>query len=897
MAASSSSDNVKCTGYSKYPINFIIAYGNLANEYASESGLPWDCLVKGNPCLKDEKKYFKEKTCETVDKSKKNAIIMGRRTYDAISRKLPGRINIVLSSQYKRESDENGNNDEDLLFLESFEIAISYLNYRHDIESIFIIGGMNLWNNIPKEYHVYFNKMYITIINTKVLTKKFFTGIEYTFNDFVNTIFIKKHFPYENRTYKRKVFDEYRTGDEICDAYVWKIKEFVSENHMKLKYNPLKASSDETNYLELLKTVLTSGDYRMDRTKVGTIATFGNMMRFSLKNKKIPIITTKRTFVRGIIEELLWFINGCTDATKLSEKGVKIWDGNTSKEFLSNLGLDREAGDAGPCFVAGMPILTDNGYKFIEDVKIEDKLYTHTGKFQSIEKIHNNQYSGEMVHIRLGYHPYPIVSTPEHPYYAREITVKNRHKDQRNVVFYKKPTWVPASELIKSKYLVGFKIELEEKIPEINLTRYINQHMPREEYIKKIDNSDEWFLMGYFIGNGWITKEKTKLGNNHRITFAIPTFKEDLIVSRIEKILNIKGSVMKSTKKCKKYRVVNSEWFQILSHFGKYAYGKKIPDWIHKGPKYLIQEFLNGYRESDGCFEGRKEIITTVSLDLALSTQRLYLKLGYIASVEFQKRGYQVKWPGKEKMINQRNVYSISCICGEKRRSNYTIIKDDYIWYNIKNIHIEEVENINVYNFTVNTDNTYTILNTTVHNCYGFQWRHWGAEYIDKNTYYTGKGFDQLADVIKRIKENPTDRRLIVSAWNVSDLKKMALPPCHMMFQFFVSSEGLSCMMYQRSADVGLGVPFNITSYALLTHMIAHICGLEANEFVHIMGDTHIYLNHIKPLSEQLLNPFNEFPTVEFARPIDNIDDFKYEDIKIVGYKPVNTAIKMEMAV
>ncbi|MDE2026658.1 MAG: thymidylate synthase, partial [Patescibacteria group bacterium] len=140
-------------------------------------------------------------------------------------------------------------------------------------------------------------------------------------------------------------------------------------------------------------------------------------------------------------------------------------------------------------------------------------------------------------------------------------------------------------------------------------------------------------------------------------------------------------------------------------------------------------------------------------------------------------------------------------------------------------------------------------------------------------------------------------RRLIVSAWNVSDLNDMALPPCHMMFQFFVSRDGLSCMMYQRSADMGLGVPFNITSYSLLTHMIAYICGLEANEFIHVMGDTHVYSNHIEPLCQQLLNPMNKFPTVEFTRPIDNIDDFKYEDIKIIGYQPAPNVIKMEMAV
>ncbi|KAJ1897086.1 Thymidylate synthase, partial [Coemansia sp. IMI 209127] len=132
---------------------------------------------------------------------------------------------------------------------------------------------------------------------------------------------------------------------------------------------------------------------------------------------------------------------------------------------------------------------------------------------------------------------------------------------------------------------------------------------------------------------------------------------------------------------------------------------------------------------------------------------------------------------------------------------------------------------------------------------YGFQWRHFGAQYTDADTDYSGQGVDQLAAVIQTIRENPTDRRIILSAWNPADMAAMALPPCHMFAQFFVSNAGtdeatLSCQMYQRSCDVGLGVPFNIASYALLTRMIAKVTGLKPGHFVHCMGDTHIYANH-----------------------------------------------------
>lgn len=135
---------------------------------------------------------------------------------------------------------------------------------------------------------------------------------------------------------------------------------------------------------------------------------------------------------------------------------------------------------------------------------------------------------------------------------------------------------------------------------------------------------------------------------------------------------------------------------------------------------------------------------------------------------------------------------------------------------------------------------------------YGFQWRHFGAEYKTCHDDYTCQGIDQLNDVIKRIRTNPNDRRIIMSAWNVSDLKIMALPPCHCLVQFYVADGELSCQLYQRSADMGLGVPFNIASYALLTCMIAHVTGLKTGDFVHTLGDAHVYLNHVEPLKEQV---------------------------------------------
>ena len=179
---------------------------------------------------------------------------------------------------------------------------------------------------------------------------------------------------------------------------------------------------------------------------------------------------------------------------------------------------------------------------------------------------------------------------------------------------------------------------------------------------------------------------------------------------------------------------------------------------------------------------------------------------------------------------------------------------------------------------------------------YGFQWRHFGAVYNDMNTDYTGQGQDQLAAIIDTIKTNPTSRRMVMSAWNPSDLADMALPPCHVLCQFDVHDNKLSCQLYQRSCDMGLGVPFNIASYALLTIMIAHVTGLEPGEFIHTLGDAHVYLNHIEPLGEQLKRKPRPFPTLHITRKVPTIDDFVTTDFNLVGYKPY-PPIKMAMAV
>ncbi len=171
---------------------------------------------------------------------------------------------------------------------------------------------------------------------------------------------------------------------------------------------------------------------------------------------------------------------------------------------------------------------------------------------------------------------------------------------------------------------------------------------------------------------------------------------------------------------------------------------------------------------------------------------------------------------------------------------------------------------------------------------YGHQWRSWAGP--------DGQTIDQISEVIEMIRTRPDSRRLMVSAWNPGEIGKMALPPCHVLFQFYVANGKLSCQLYQRSADIFLGVPFNIASYALLTMMVAQVCGLKPGEFVHTFGDAHIYLNHLDQVNQQLQRDFRPLPVMQLNPAVTSVFDFTYEDFTLTGYDP-HPHIKAPVAV
>lgn len=283
-----------------------------------------------------------------------------------------------------------------------------------------------------------------------------------------------------------------------------------------------------------------------------------------------------------------------------------------------------------------------------------------------------------------------------------------------------------------------------------------------------------------------------------------------------------------------------------------------------------------------------------------------YLKLCKKILLEGEKRDDRTG-VGTYSLFGQRLEFSLGCgvlPCLTSKKLAMSAVIKELLWFISGSTNSKTLEDNGVKIWTGNTSREFLdnrglsdLQEGDIGAGYGFQWRHFGADYKGMDDYYDGQGIDQVAEIVNLIKNDPFSRRIILTAWNPAALSRMALPPCHMMAQFYVSSKGeLSCQMYQRSCDVFLGIPFNIMSYALLTHMIAHVCGLRASKLTMCLGDTHIYQNHLDQVLTQLKNIPYAFPTVELSKSVKNIFDFSVEDIKINNYES-HKAIRAPMAV
>ena len=392
-----------------------------------------------------------------------------------------------------------------------------------------------------------------------------------------------------------------------------------------------------------------------------------------------------------------------TDISKLKDECFDKFKGNTDILFAGF-----------PCFVKDTLVLTNNGYKEIQNVVIDDKLLTHTGQFQNIVNLQRKEYNGQLYNIKLKYHPEVINCTEEHPFYVREKKKSWNNLLRKYEYEFGEPEWKNASKITINDHF-GMVINSKEEIPTFTFDKQVNKTRTDKVSIT-LDNPDQWFTLGYFVGDGWIqdTKKYDGIRDTHIIRFS---FHEDDIQSldRIKKVLDI--TYKDRCGKGVKYGFANFMWFNILKQFGQYAYGKLIPEFIQDAPKHLIQEFINGYAASDGHTSKNNTAIVTVSPNLAYGLQRLYLKIGHVASVEKTIRPKTCVIQGRT--VNQRDTYTMS-IYTEKQRKQSTFIEGNYVWYTPFKITTNDVQNEPVYNFEVETDNSYIVYNTIVHNCQGF---------------------------------------------------------------------------------------------------------------------------------------------------------------------------------
>ena len=604
---------------------------------------------------------------------------------------------------------------------------------------------------------------------------------------------------------------------------------------------------EEQGYLDLVKKVLDHGDCRQTRNAT-TYSLFGERLEFDLSNGTIPRFTTKFVSFKNVFYELMFFLKGKTNVKYLQDHNVKIWNGNSSKEFLESVGLPYEEGDIGACFMENTLILTDNGYKYIQQYnQEEDMLYTHNGRFKNAQPIVRT-YSGKCVELKLHNKPFNINCTEDHPVYAR-ISKDNHFSD---------PLWMKASALNPKVHVIGMRINTKSVIPEFNFS---DNDMV---FVKKLSKRSEWLFLGYIVGTGWELK-------NGNIFFTIPKlFRDDL--------LKIFRNIFPITHHIDDIYYFNQWTYKkILLDFIDDEGNIIFPQWIHDTPYVYLKIFITGL------FYIHNKLL--LNKKLVYGIERICWKIGTFCIISKQ-------W---KYCTSNPDFFFIEQL--DEIRMNY-YIDNNFAWIPLKSRKVFEVTNEKVYNFTVEQDETYTVENITVHNCYGFQWRHHGAKYIDCNTDYTGQGFDQIEYCMNLLRNDPTSRRIMFSAWNPSDFDKMALLPCHTVFQFYVRKVGgiqyLDGQLYQRSADVMLGVPYNILSYSLLLYLVGKTLNMVPGKLVLTFGDVHIYSNHLDGVHVQLDRKPTEFPTIKIIEKRDRIEDYEYKDIIIENYEHQGS-IKMDM--
>ena len=454
-----------------------------------------------------------------------------------------------------------------------------------------------------------------------------------------------------------------------------------------------------------------------------------------------------------------------------------------------------------PCFTSDMLVACIDGYRKISEITTNDLVLTEDGSYQKVYELHETNYNGNLLKIKTHANSKSINATPNHPFLVRD------------------KGYINASEITKNDYL-GIPINKNEIIPSFKTIIKDNQYSEKEiETV--LDDKDYWYLMGYFLGDGWLIDSKKE------IYFTINNNQADEVLPRLNKIIGL-AKLNNSGLNCKKYVGRKQQLFEILTMFGKYADGKFIPQFVHDAPNYLIEEFLKGYQRADGCITKDGINYTTVSDNIAYGLQLLYAKIKVKASVFYQKRPNKKIIEGRE--VNQKNTYSINVYQQKNKSKNY-IFDNDYLWLRVNGIETCNYDGY-VYNISTENNHTYNVFNLVNHNChYGFQ------------VYTRELSMEERSQYKRGNKETYP-----VSKWR----DDMGISKEEYFNQIGVPTRAISLMWNQRSCDVPLGIPFNIASYGLLLEIIAKAVNMVPNELIGNLGDCHIYSNQIDGVKEQI---------------------------------------------
>lgn len=871
--------------------------------------------------LKEDLQYFKRITSNRINQTA-NVVLMGRKTWFSIpikNRPLKNRINFVLTNdnsliKYKESQFKTVNDIQETVYFLNLKMFLSL--YKKFKLNVFVIGGSDIYNlfldqNIDLTLRP--SKLYITEM------KDYFKYNAYDKD--ANYISIKT------------IPEYYRLVSVSNKMYANGGSSGISFRF--LQYNYTDKTHEEKIYTNMLRDILNNGNKRIDRTNVGTVSVFGTQMRFDI-SQGLPLLTTRFIPLRIIIEELLWFLRGDTDAKILQDKNVHIWDGNTSREFLDNRGLQHyKEGILGPgygfqmrffgakysqmfadtskfdtskvggfdqlkyilnllnedpfsrrmmmsywnppdfdktalipCFVKDTLVLTKNGYKMIQDIEDNDLLYTHNRNWKPIITKHKKMYYGDIYNFKLANNHKNISCTEEHPFFIKSIGIKSQ------------PFWCAAKNVDKEKHYMCLPI---------NKRCLLNKDC---SLLK--NNKDIWFVLGYFVNTGSIntylnsiylhiyrignedheTTLKSKLLNILRDNFGFNSGVSDSVTIRGSPLTphdengmtgRVRGESLHDENgmaplqdldgvtegidgglggvsggvSCDNdyYNGCNIDYKNsyIISECIKPFFNdcvRNIPEWVQDAPCEYIYEFLLGF-----FYSYYHNNIDVVGNNIIYSIQRLYAKIS-----------------------NDKYIVSEPHFSSLNNLNNMVMFDTEYIYYPIEEITITEpttesfidsdfincnksiLKGVEVYNFEVADDNSYTVNNIIAHNC------HTNVQfYVEKDES------DQLH---------------------------------------------LSCQFYMRSNDFALANNFNVVSYTILTYILALKCNMKPKEIIFTCGDTHVYKNHIQPIQEQLNRNPRPFPVLLLNEDIKHKDfnSITVDDFDLCGYFPHPT-IKLDMAI